>query len=192
MSDPQTHNPVSKQGWDTRAWRLAAIFCILIAGLMIGGIAMTRASYEFVDLVGYMVVASAAMGLFVCPAILSVVARRVPLLWAYLPWLALMASMMVAWSYESSQMTVEIVPAGSVYATRTVVYSDAWPNAIFLLGPLISAGPICLYRLARRRAIARDVTRTAEIEEAMRTRQEGTWPPAPAQMAQESPAEKGE
>jgi hypothetical protein len=57
---------------------------------------------------------------------------------------------------------------------------------------LLTAGPVCLYRIIRRRAIAHELQRSAAIDEAIHIHQEGVWPPAPAQMMQESPAEKGE
>jgi MFS family permease len=184
---------LNKQGWDQRTWGIALAMSAVIAALIFVSVISPLERLVGVGNSGAFAAMSAVFAGLVFPPVLSGIARRRTLLWAYYPLLAFTVWLVIGafvdsvgpWTdVDSSSPDVSTDPA----LLRTIVLA----LIVLFLSPLVSAGPVCLYRVVRRRAIARQAASDAVLHHAMLTRQEGVWPPPPAQMMQESPAENGE
>ena len=180
MNTPESANSQAKPGWDKRAWKLALAFFVAIAALTVGGFALNATSFEYVDASLMMLAMSVALSLFVCPAILAGVARRLWPVWAYMPWLALIVSLRIGSSIKPvlDGPTLSLSPGTTFFMGTTSMERGAfWLIAAFMLGPLVSARPVCLFRVFRRRARTTELKRQAAIDEAIHSHREGSWPP---------------
>ena len=183
----------AKPGWDKTTWRVALVMAAILAPLIFASSIsplerMVGAGHSS----GLAVIAIVLASLVFAP-ILSGIARRRTLLWAYFPLLALTAELFLGVFVDSIGPWTDVDSSSPDFSRDpTTVKEILIGIAAIFACPLISAGPVCLYRVLRRRTQARQIASDAALFQAMRTHQEGVWPPAPAQMAQESPAEKGE
>lgn len=176
--------PKSKSGWDTRAWYLALATAVILIPLEAPEAENSLQRLIHEPLASNLMIIALSLSLFAFPPILSGFARRRTLLWAYLPF-----AIFVAAGFGLNELPQPPDPPDTA---STTTWEDITIGVVVMLCPLITAGPVCLYRVARRRAIARQAASDAALHHAMLTRQEGVWPPPPAQMMQESPAENGE
>src|SRR5579883_3179039 len=78
-----------RPAWDKRTWRLAAIFSLVIGGLILVGTVGPFGSHPEGSAKDVMPAVAVLLSLFIFPPVLSGIAHRRTLLWAYLPLLAL-------------------------------------------------------------------------------------------------------
>lgn len=169
----------TRAGWDRRAWTVAFWLCGVVAVLesptLVAPLKL-KLSESASDL---MLAVSFLLALFVFPPILSGTARRLTLLWAYVPmvgffvWLFALAIVgsFLDWIPDSG---------GDISVTGPIAWSDVViPLGVLVGGPLISAGPVCLYRYLRRRARVKDAADAAALHQAMYTPRDDVWPPPP-------------
>lgn len=162
----------TKPGWDKRAWRVAIALSAVIGILEAALWDRTLQRWVNHTAASELGALSLILSLFVFPSILSGIARRRTLLWAYLP-LAAFFAICIPLILLPQPPDTDVGPDPTARQAIGLV-------AVLLLAPLITAGPVCLFRLLRRRAKERRIANAAAIHEAMAIRREGVWPPPPA------------
>ena len=176
MSQAPAEKSSSKPGWDVRAWRVGLIFSAIGVGLTAVWTIPTlreRLIYEFwwdeiAAPIGFI------LTFLVFPPILSGIARRRTFFWAYLP--QVIFGVWLLFANSPALMRMIFVPES--------IPPDFALNLLGVIGvcaaiPFVTAGPVCLFRVFRRRAIRRRQAKSAAMEEAMHEVREGVWPPPP-------------
>jgi hypothetical protein len=177
MNTASPEKTSAKPGWDLRAWRVGLIFCLIGVGLTaVWTIPYFRDhdiyDYEWADI-------AAPVGLIltflVFPPILSGIARRRTFFWAYLPLIAFGLWILIVNSPDLIRM----------FFSPETIPGDFAINLLEIIGicaaiPFVTAGPVCLFRVFRRRANRKRQAKALAMEEAMHEVREGVWPPPPA------------
>jgi len=174
-----------RPGWDRRAWILSLVLAVIIA-VLLAPLFLSALR----DLVGFkaaddLALVAGVLAFIVAPPILAGLARRIPLLWAYQPAWALIGIVALfsklADIGETAPPVPAVPPGSAVYltvSTSSISY-QFWSLWLFL-APLVTAGPVCLFRRRRRRARERRFAEQDANVQAVFSAQEGMWPPPPA------------
>lgn len=177
MDESAASQQNTKPGWDKRTWLVALIITLVIVFMESAEFERSLQRWINADIANDLAATSCLLALFVFPPIISGFARRRTLLWAYLPILVFIA--------DGIGMSMLPQPPDPLDSSPDPTFRESvMIVAILALSPLISAGPVCLYRVLRRRAKACQVATAAAMHQAMHTTQAGVWPPPPADQGQ--------
>lgn len=174
-----TANNLQRPGWDKRAWRLAAILCGVLGVLTLIGVVGPDSAHPDGGVSSSLLAFSCLFAIFLFPPILSGVAQRRTLLWAYLPLVAWLAWIVGAVIIDGIAGWIDEGPGSSGF-------DGGAANAVLILvgvllgGPLITAGPVCIIRYALKRARLRKQAQAVVMEQAIHAPREGVWPPPPS------------